>query len=300
MRYWVWLAASMKFVVPFSLLVGVGELAPKHAAIAPMVQTEWVVAVEQAGRPLALLPAAPRPKDYTDMPWVIWGTGFAAMLFLFGRKWTRMYRNVLAAKPVSLGFPIPVRKSAAPYEPGVFGVFRPILLLPEGIGGKLTPAQFQAILAHELCHVRRRDNLTATVHMLVQSIFWFHPLLWWIGARLIEERERACDEEVLRLGSAPQDYAEGILNVCKLYAESPVACISGVTGSDLKKRIEAIMRNRIVRGLTFGRKVVLAGAGMVAAGVPVMIGFMHAPAVRAQSAPCAGSEVGGGRDPALR
>ena len=98
MRYWVWLAASMKFVVPFSLLVGVGELAPKHAAIAPMVQTEWVVAVEQAGRPLALLPAAPRPKDYTDMPWVIWGTGFAAMLFLFGRKWTRMYRNRFGRK----------------------------------------------------------------------------------------------------------------------------------------------------------------------------------------------------------
>ena len=45
--------------------------------------------------------------------------------------------------------------------------------------------------------------------MLVEAMFWFHPLVWWIGARLVEERERACDEEVLILGSEPQVYAEG-------------------------------------------------------------------------------------------
>jgi bla regulator protein BlaR1 len=126
--------------------------------------------------------------------------------------------------------------------------------------------------------------LTAAIHMLVQAIFWFHPMVWWIGARLVDERERACDEEVLRLGSAPGDYAEGILNVCKLYVESPLKCVSGVTGSDLKKRIEAIMRNWVIQKLTAARKILLTGAGVVAAGVPVMIGFMHAPAVRAQSA----------------
>ena len=119
-------------------------------------------------------------------------------------------------------------------EPGVFGVFRPILLLPEGIGARLNEPQLEAILAHELCHVRRRDNLTATIHMAVQAVFWFHPLVWWLGARLVDERERACDEEVLRLGNRPQVYAAGILNICKLYVESPLACVSGVTGADLK------------------------------------------------------------------
>ena len=101
-------------------------------------------------------------------------------------------------------------------EPGVFGIFRPVLLLPEGIAERLDQAQLEAILAHELCHIRRRDNLTAAIHMAVQATFWFHPLVWWLGARLVDERERACDEEVLRLGNKPQVYAEGILNVCKL------------------------------------------------------------------------------------
>ncbi len=57
----------------------------------------------------------------------------------------------------------------------------------------------------------------------------------------MEERERACDEEVLRLGSQPAVYAEGILKVCKFYLESPVVCVPGVTGSNIKKRIEEIM-----------------------------------------------------------
>ncbi len=125
------------------------------------------------------------------------------------------------------------------------GLLRPILLLPAGIAERLTPPQLEAVLAHELCHVRRRDNLFASIHMIVEAIFWFHPLVWWIGARLVEERERACDEEVLSLGSEPHVYAEAILNVCKLYVESPLVCVSGVTGANLKRRIEAIMTNRI-------------------------------------------------------
>jgi len=74
--------------------------------------------------------------------------------------------------------------------PGVFGVFIQVLLLPEGIADTLTPGQFDAILAHELRHVRYRDNLTATLHMCVETLFWFHPLVWWIGAQLMAERER--------------------------------------------------------------------------------------------------------------
>jgi bla regulator protein blaR1 len=57
--------------------------------------------------------------------------------------------------------------------------------------------------------------------MLVEAIFWFYPPVWWIRTRLIEERERACDEAVLQAGSAANVYAEGILNVCKFYVESP-------------------------------------------------------------------------------
>jgi len=113
--------------------------------------------------------------------------------------------------------------------------------------------------------------------MIVEAVFWFHPLVWWIGARLVEERERACDEAVLSLGSEPHDYAEGILNVCKSYLESPLACVAGVTGSDLKKRIQAILMGRIARDLTFAKKLTLAAAGITALSTPIAVGMMSAP-----------------------
>jgi uncharacterized protein (TIGR03435 family) len=168
-------------------------------------------------------------------------------------------------------------------EPGVFGIHNPVLLLPKGIEDRLSPAQLQAILAHELCHIRRRDNLTAAIHMAVEAVFWFHPLAWFIGARLVEERERACDEEVLRAGNEAQTYAEGILQICKFYLESPVACMSGVTGADLKKRIADITTQPVAHNLGLGRKLLLAAAGLAAVAGPVAIGLVNAPQSRAQS-----------------
>ena len=158
-----------------------------------------------------------------------------------------------------------------------------MLLLPQGITDRLAPAQLEAILAHELCHVRRRDNLAAAIHMVVEAIFWFHPLVWWVGARLVEEREHACDEEVLRLGSRPEIYAEGILQTCQFYLESPLVCMSGIAGADLKKRITRIMTLKLAKKLSFGRKALLAAAGIAALTGPVVFGLMNAPQTRAQS-----------------
>jgi bla regulator protein blaR1 len=184
-----------------------------------------------------------------------------------------------------LGLPIRVVSTPVRLEPGVFGIFRPVLLLPEGIAGRLTQAQLQAVLAHELCHVRRRDNLAAAVHMLIEALFWFYPLVWWLGARLMDERERACDEEVLRLGGKPEAYAEGILNVCKCYMESPVACVSGISGSDLKKRIVRIMTQRLPGRLTLGRKLLLATIGIAAVAGPLVFGLLAVPPVQSPAIP---------------
>ena len=112
-----------------------------------------------------------------------------------------------------------------------------MLLVPKGLADHLTPEQLDAVLAHESRHVRCRDNLSAAVHMCVEALCWFHPAVWLIGAKLTEERERDCDEAVLGHGSQPGDYAQGILNVCRMYVESPLRCVAGIGGSDLKKRI---------------------------------------------------------------
>ena len=127
-------------------------------------------------------------------------------------------------------------------EPGVFGdPSTPSSSSPKASPPASPPPNSTAILAHELSHIRRRDNLTAAIHMAVEALFWFHPAVWWIKARLLEERERACDEAVLQSGNEAEVYAESILNVCRFYVESPLTCVSGVTGSDLKQRIVRIM-----------------------------------------------------------
>lgn len=120
--------------------------------------------------------------------------------------------------------------------------------------------------------MRRRDNVTAAIRMAVDAAFWFHPLVWWIGRRLVEERERGCDEEALLASGDPQAYAEGVLVVCRMYVGSPLACVSGVTGSNLKKRIRGIMENRLLARLSLAKKAALALAGVFAVYVPVAVG----------------------------
>jgi bla regulator protein blaR1 len=169
-------------------------------------------------------------------------------------------------------------------EPGIFGIARPALVWPEGLSEKLDDAHVEAILAHEVGHVRRRDNLFAAIHMLVEATFWFHPLVWYLGTRLVEEREIACDEEVLELGSDREVYAESILKICEFCMGSPLPCVPGITGADLKKRIVRIMTGRAARKLDFSRKLLLGTVGFAAIAVPVVFGLAQAAPHRAQSA----------------
>ena len=154
--------------------------------------------------------------------------------------------------------------------------------MPAGIASHLAPAQLDAILAHELCHWRRRDNLTAVLHMLVEVLFWFHPLVWWLGGRLVVERERACDESVIQSGRDREIYAEGILKVCQHYVELP-SCAAGVSGGLLKKRIEGIMTNPILSKLPIAKRCLLSSAALIVLATPIALGLTG----RAGAAPAA-------------
>ena len=290
-RYCLWLAASAKFLVPFSLLVFAGSHLGRHTAAAP-ASSRIPVLIEQVNEPFVAEDAIrPMPHAPQSAMWMVpiaiavWAIGCGFLAFSWWLRWRRIRAAIRVASPVALDIGVPVLSSASIIEPGVFGVFRQVLLLPDGIADRLAPAELQAILAHELCHVRRRDNLATVMHMVVEAVFWFHPLVWWLGARLMEERERACDEEVVRMGSAPEAYAEGILKVCELYLQSPLKCVAGVTGANLKKRIEAIMNNRSTLALNFAKKAGLAIAGVIAVAIPVILGVTNAPLLRAQADP---------------
>jgi bla regulator protein blaR1 len=299
-RYWIWLIASIKFMLPFSLLIGLGS---RLGSSKPPAQTSgFVTVLQQVGQPF--IPAnathASTPVATTSqLQWlpllllIVWACGGVAVLLFWCVRWRRMSAAVRGAQPMEsgrewemlrlqqgLGAAGKIRLMTSPsvLEPGIFGFLRPVLLLPEGIGDRLTDAQLEAIVRHELCHVRRHDNFSAALHMLIEALFWFHPLIWWIGSRLIDERERACDEDVLRLGSEAQAYAEGILKVCEFYLESPLLCVAGVTGSNLKKRIEAIMVHRIASKLSPAKKLLLAVAAFSVVAIPIAAGMLH-PAV---------------------
>jgi bla regulator protein blaR1 len=279
-RYWLWLAGSLKFLIPFSVLITIGSEIHWPSA-APVVHSTFSTAVQQIQQPFAppkVLFTQPRPVINTipAIVFAIWLSGFAVMLLCWVRSWLRIRSVIRQARPLKMQFPMRILSSESPLEPGVFGIFRPVLLLPAGITERLDPWHLQAILAHELCHVRRRDNLFAAAHMLVEALFWFHPLVWWIGARLMEERERACDEEVVRLGNQPLVYAESILKTCQFFVKSPLTCMSGVTGADLKKRIVHIMGGPSAARLTLRKKMLLLGAGIAALALPLASGLINA------------------------
>jgi uncharacterized protein (TIGR03435 family) len=286
-RYWLWLMSSVKFLIPFSLLVDLGNQIPWRSA--PVAASPQVAApITGIGKPFGLeIPAitvlAPPPTHLPTILLVIWFLGVLLGIIF----WLRLFRRIgsirRGARPLDLGLSIRVESSPERLEPGVFGIWNPVLILPDGITDRLTPPQLEAVLAHEICHVRRRDNLTAAIHMAVETILWFHPLLWWIRTQLVAERERACDEEVVRKGNDPQVYAEGILGVCKLYLSSPALCAPGVTGSDLNRRIESILNHRSTRSLSFGRVVLLLSAGFFAVAGPIAIGILGALPSQGQS-----------------
>ena len=287
-RHWVWLAASWKFLVPFWVLISLGGQI--HWRTVPQrTQSDLAVVLGEISQPMALTsratvaPAVPAAGMVPTLAWAIWACGFLGIACSWRLHWRRIRTAVRTGRPVRVDAPIRAVSSPTLLAPGVFGVLRPVLLLPDGIRDELTPAQLRGVIAHELCHVRRHDNLVAAIQMFVETLFWFHPLVWWLGRRMVEERELACDQEVLSLGNEPRVYAEGILSVCKLYVKSPLPCLSGATGACLNKRIESIMRNRVTPRLDFTRRAILTVAGGLAVVAPIGIGIAHAPPLRAQS-----------------
>jgi len=305
-RFALWLAASIKFLIPFSLLVALGSsLATPHpateappglsATITTLTQPFSQAGATTAAKPsrvaalVALLPSALA---------LVWVSGCIAVLFSWAVRWRRITAQIHRSSPLLEGRevdalrrieqehavrkPAPFLLSPDSMEPGVFGILRPALLWPQGISAHLDDRHLEAILMHEVTHIRRRDNLTAAAHMLVEAIFWFHPLVWWLGTRLMDERERACDETVLTLGNQPGVYAESILKACRFCVESPLPCVAGVSGSNLKRRITRIMNQQLGTRLTVAGRLLLASLATAAVAVPIAIGILHPSQLPAQ------------------
>jgi TonB family protein len=285
-RYWLWWAASAKFLVPFSLLAALGREI-SGVALPAYVSSDWTLLADRVAQPIA-------PASSSSLLGIVllaaWASGSIVVLLRWIVLSIRLRNTLRRAEPhtdpISDGRRrIRVYHTAEAAEPCIARVICPVLLLPKDIEKHLSETQLEAVIAHELCHVRRCDNLTAAMHMLAEVLFWFYPLIWWIGSRLIRERERACDQMVVQLGHDRETYAEGILKVCELYALSRSACAAGAGGDDLMQRITQIMRVEAMMKLRIGKKVLLTGvlAGTISA--PILGGLFQQAALAQQEDP---------------
>lgn len=131
--------------------------------------------------------------------------------------------------------------------PAVVGFFRVTVLIPVVVADKLKGESVAPILAHELLHVRRGDLWVGLLQTVAQALWWFHPLVWWVGRVTSREAERCCDEEVLgELKCDPASYARALLDVLDLKSQlKPVPVFPGVRPVDVtSQRLERIMTLR--------------------------------------------------------
>lgn len=105
--------------------------------------------------------------------------------------------------------------------PALYGILRPVLLLPPEIENKITEDELRYVILHELCHYKRKDNVTGFILMMFNLIHWFNPLMWLAGSKIKEDRELVCDQQVLAHASSDEkrNYAKAILKILELFSQ---------------------------------------------------------------------------------
>jgi len=165
------------------------------------------------------------------LPWLdaLWLAGVVLLsLRALGGWWLlqRMSRSAMDAAPHTLrlrldvlrrrmGVPrfVELRLSRKIANPVTAGVFRPWILLPISALTSLSPEQIEVVLSHELAHIRRADYLWNLLQTMVETLFFFHPAVWWISRRVREERELCCDDAAIECCTDPAVYAAALLRL---------------------------------------------------------------------------------------
>jgi cytohesin len=100
--------------------------------------------------------------------------------------------------------------------PAVVGILKPAVLLPVSICNDLSMGQVELLLAHELAHIRRRDQYVDLVQRMIEAFFFFHPAVWYVSRAIRLEREKCCDDIVVRQGDSRLSYAGALVRVAEL------------------------------------------------------------------------------------
>ena len=197
-------------------------------------------------------------------PWlptivVFWIGGVAALSLNLIRGWIQARRLLRHATSMSasvwparmrlmadrLGLQMKIRlvKSALVDVPAVIGWLRPAIVVPMSVLAGLPPAHLDAILAHELSHIRRRDYLVNIVQCVVETMLFYHPAVWWVSRRIRVERENCCDDLAASLCDSRLTYATALASLETLRAATP-AIVMPATGGVLLHRIRRLVDPR--------------------------------------------------------
>ena len=213
------------------------------------------------------------------LPWLVaaWGAGVTLCAILVGSRWraTRRLRTMgtrivpeelqrviarLAAQ-LRISRPVQLLASALVEVPAVIGWWRPVILVPVSVltGGTLTPLQLDALLAHELAHVRRHDYLVNLLQTVVETLLFYHPVVWWVSAQVREEREHCCDDLAVAACGDARLYAGALLTMEQLRAAPSLALVAN--GGSLINRVRRLLVP--VPGHAFPRWLAGVVVGMV-------------------------------------
>jgi beta-lactamase regulating signal transducer with metallopeptidase domain len=252
---------------------------------APREPTFQPAASEPPAAPVASespeTPAVP-PLSWMSIVVAVWLAGSTFWFLLAGLRLVRFHRLLRFAHPASPGLQkqadVLARRLGLARAPSVWSVpavvspmlwaigTTPRLLIPESLVGRLSDQQWDTLLAHELAHLRRRDHWVRILEMLVLSLYWWHPVVWWARRELREAEEQCCDAWVVwALPGSGEAYALALVETVTFLSQAhcplPLAA-SGIGHTQpLRRRLTMIMRGTTPRALSAAGLLAVLGLG---------------------------------------
>jgi beta-lactamase regulating signal transducer with metallopeptidase domain len=166
--------------------------------------------------------------------------------------------------------------------PTVVGWLKPVILLPASTLSGLTPRQLEAVLAHELAHIRRHDYLVNLFQTVIETLLFYHPAVWWVSRQVRDERENCCDDVAVAACGDALLYARALCELEELRASAPALAMAA-TGGSLVERIRRVLGARPARSASPSRWVAGAFAMTTVMMLVMIAGFRPATQAIAQS-----------------
>lgn len=215
-----------------------------------------------------------------------WGSRQVAVLRRSGEPAEGPVLAVAAAVGSRLGLTRPVRLliTSLAEGPSVVGWIRPVILLPAATLLGLTSEQLEAVLAHEFAHIRRYDYLVNVLQMVVETLLFYHPAVWWTSARIRHERELCCDDLAVSLCGDPVCYARALTKLERLRSLAPKMAMGSNDGPLLYRiqRLTGAATRRFAPSRIPGILAICLALACV--GLCVTWGRVHAQEVKARPA----------------